>query len=306
MSKNNFDVIIIGGGPAGISCALWCVDLGLGALLLEAGSSLGGQLNWTFNPIENYLGLEASNGEELAEKFRIHAESKRINYRLESAVQRIDFGDSRVVLSINEEIEFSSLVIATGVKRRKLDIPGEEKFQGRGILISGKRDIETVRNKTVVVVGGGDAAFENVKILAEKAAKIYLVHRGTEFRAREEFVDFATAHPKVEILTNSVVEKISGGRWVESIAVRDSTNGELLSLTTDAVLTRIGVVPNSQLVLAADIVLDPDHYICVNSICETSVPNFFAIGDVANPISPTVSSAVGMGSTAAKVIRSRT
>ncbi len=267
---------------------------------------LGGQLNWTFNPIENYLGLEASDGEELAEKFRMHAKSKSINYRLESAVERIDFGDSSVVLSSSEAIKFSSLVIATGVKRRKLDIPGEEKFQGRGILISGTRDIENVKNKTVVIVGGGDAAFENVKILAEKAAKIYLVHRGTEFRAREEFVDFATAHPKVEILTNSVVEKISGGMWVESIAVRDSKNGELFSITADAVLTRIGVVPNSQLVLTSDIVLDPNHYICVNSIGETSVPNVFAIGDVANPLSPTVSSAVGMGSTAAKVIRART
>lgn len=306
MTKKDHDVIIIGGGPAGISCALWCADLGLGALLLEAGSLLGGQLNWTFNPVENYLGLEASNGEELAEKFRTHAESKRLNYRLESPVERIDFGDSSVVLSTKEEVKFSSLVIATGVKRRKLDIPGEEKFQGRGILISGKRDIDTVRNKTVVVVGGGDAAFENVKILAEKAARVYLVHRGKEFRARKEFIDFAIAHPNVEIMTNSVVEKISGATVVESIDVRDSKNGELFSLKTDAVLARIGVVPNSQLAIAAAIDIDRDHYIRVNSVCETSVPNIFAIGDVACPVSPTVSSAVGMGSTAAKVICSKT
>ncbi len=295
----NYDVIIIGGGAAGISAALWCDELGLKTLLLESNAELGGQLLWIYNEIKNHLGIEAKNGRELRDVFVKQAETRDFNIRLYTKVKEIDLENFSVTLETGERLFARAIIVATGIKRRKLNVEGEEKFQNKGIIESGKRDRNLVKDKTVVIVGGGDAAFENALITADAAAKIFLVYRGKVFRARPEFVEKVSENPKIKILTETVLTKITGRNRVEAVELKNLNSGGKQTLTTDAVLIRIGVAPDTE-IFRGKLDSDEHGYIKIDSRCETSVRGVFAVGDVANPIAPTVSSAVGMGATAAK------
>ncbi|MCU0238531.1 MAG: NAD(P)/FAD-dependent oxidoreductase [Pyrinomonadaceae bacterium] len=292
----NFDVIIIGGGAAGISAAIWCNELGLKTLLLEEKAELGGQLLWTFNPIKNYLGVETENGKELRDIFLKQIENYTFEYRLNTIIKSVNLSEKKINLDDGKELLAKFLVIATGIKRRKLGIEGENL---KGVLLSGKRDSDLVKGKNVCVVGGGDAALENALILAEKAEKVYLIHRNDKFRGREEFISQIKQNPKINIVFNSKIGKIIGKEKVESVELN---NGQ--TLIVQAVVIRIGVESNTKF-FQGQIETDNSGYIKIDSNCETSINGVFAIGDVANPIAPTISSAVGMGSTAAKVIYSK-
>ncbi len=304
MRPDYFDVVIIGGGPAGISCALWCRELGLDAVLLESGAGLGGQLNWTFNRIENHLGAHAEDGRHLLQKFLKQVEGRKLDIRPDTKITEIDFENCRLVSSGGVRFAFRFLVLATGVRRRRLGIPGEEEFAGKGILVSGKRDFGLAKGKTAVVVGGGDAAFENALILAESASKVILVHRSDQFRARREFIDRVKAARNVEILTGRVLTRFGGAQRIESVEVRDRKTGLAEEFRADFVISRIGVEPNTDF-LGGKIKLDPDGYVVTDVYGRTNLENIFAAGDVANPVSPTISSAVGMGATVAKFISLR-
>jgi thioredoxin reductase (NADPH) len=194
-----------------------------------------------------------------------------------------------------------ALVIATGVGRRKLNVDGETKFYGKGILESGQRDKNLVKNKRVLIVGGGDAALENAVLLAKTARQVYIVHRSNKFKARREFVDQLNGNPQISILFESVVTKFTGRETLTGAEIQNLQTGETKNLEIDAALIRIGVEPNTAF-LNGKLKLDDQGYITINSLGETSLPRVFAIGDVANPMSPTISSATGMGSTAAKTI----
>jgi thioredoxin reductase (NADPH) len=296
-----YDVIIIGGGAAGISAALWCDELRLKTLLLEAGSELGGQLLRIYNPIKNHLGIETENGRELRDIFIKQIENYRFDVRLQSEIVDVDLKSKTVTLSGGEVFRARILIVATGVRRRKLNVEGEEKFVGRGIIESGKRDADSVKNKKVCVIGGGDAAFENALILAETALEVTLIHRGRSFRARPEFVEQAENNRKISILTETILQKISGGEQVEAIELKDLNTKEKFTVNVQAIIFRAGVEPNTEF-LRGRVALDDNGYIKINQNCETNVRGVLAVGDVANPLAPTVSSAVGMGATAAKTI----
>ncbi|MEO8074168.1 MAG: FAD-dependent oxidoreductase [Acidobacteriota bacterium] len=298
---SNFDVVVIGGGAAGISSALWCGELGLKTLLLEANDELGGQLLRTFNPIDNYLGAQAKNGSELRDIFVRQIENRSFTIKLSSAIAEIDLRNKTILFKDGERVSSKALIIATGVRRRSLDVEGEKGFQKKGIIESGKRDQNLVKDKNAAVIGGGDAAFENALILAEAASRVTLVHRNEDFRSRSEFVERVQSSPKIKILTNSVVEKFIGNEQVEAIEIRNLQTKEAHILSVEAVLIRIGVEPNTE-IFRGQIELDKSRYFKINQNCETNLQNIFAVGDVANPLSPTISSAVGMGATAAKVI----
>ncbi len=296
-----YDVIIIGGGAAGISAALWCDELKLNALLLDSNAELGGQLLWTHNAIKNYLGVEAKNGRELRDVFVRQIENRKFDLRLNAEISAIDFSNKSLRLNDGEDFSADNLIIATGIRRRKLNVEGEDTFIGKGIIESGKRDADLVKGKKVCVVGGGDAAFENALILAETASEITLVHRGENFRARAEFVEPARMNPKIRILTETIVEKIVGGERIEKIELENLKTKESSMLAVDFILRRIGVEPITEF-LGGAIDLDNHGYIKINQNCETNIKGIFAIGDVANPLAPTISSAVGMGATAVKAI----
>lgn len=296
---DHIDVLIVGGGPAGISAALWCDELGLQAILLEKNSVFGGQLLSTFNRIENYLGLYAEDGRAVRDIFTAHIESRGIVKRLSAEVTKINAADRSVVLHDGSRIAASTLIISTGVRRRRLQVPGESEFEGRGILVSGKRDALLAAGKRVVIVGGGDAAMENALILGEHAAKTYVVHRRPEFSARPELIAAAKKVPGIEFLMNTSVTAFRGGDRLESVELHDSVNGEILTIDAEAALIRIGVEPNSELV-RGEVHVDTRGYIMVDRDGLTNIPGVFAAGDIANPVSPTINTAAGMGATAAK------
>ncbi len=297
----NFDVIIIGGGAAGLSAGLWCAELGLNALLLEANAELGGQLLWIYNSIENHLGSGAKNGCELRDVFVRQIENRRFTVRLQSEISDVNLEKKEVLVSSGEKFSARFLIIATGIRRRKLNVEGEEKFKSKGIIESGKRDAKLVKDKKVCIVGGGDAALENALILAKTASEVIVVHRRNNFRARAEFIEQAQNNQKIKILTETVLRKIVGNEQVEAVELEDLSAAELFLLNFDAVLIRVGVEPNTE-ILRGKLKLDEDGYIKINQNCETNVKGIFAVGDVANPLAPTVSSAVGMGATAVKTI----
>ncbi|MEP6923131.1 MAG: FAD-dependent oxidoreductase [Pyrinomonadaceae bacterium] len=303
-----YDVIVIGAGAAGLSAGLWCDELGLNTLLLEEQAEIGGQLLWIYNTIENHLGAEtAVNGSELRDKFASQINKRGFAIRTEAKVSAIDFKtalEKRVVLENGEQLSADFLILASGVRRRKLNVPGEDKFKGRGWLESGKRDINLVAGKIVCIIGGGDAAAENALMLAKVAKKVYLVHRRDEFRARPEFLEKISNNSRIETLTQTRVLQITGDERIEAVKLQKDNLPEPFQIAVDAVLLRIGVEPNSELFRSV-LETDAGGYIEIDNYCETSVKGVFAVGDVANPLAPTISSAVGMGATAAKVIAGR-
>ncbi len=296
-----FDAIIIGGGAAGISTAFWCDELGLDALLLEEKNELGGQLLWTYNAIKNHLGIEAENGRELCDIFLKQIKNHRFKLKLASEIDEIDLENKNIRLKNGEIYSAKFIVIATGVSRRKLKVAGEEKFKNKGIIESGKRDQKLINGKITAIIGGGDAAFENALILAATASEIFLIHRSEKFRARAEFIEKVIGNRKIKILTETRVQTIIGSERVEAVELVNSQTNEVQILPVNAILIRAGVEPNTDL-FHGKIQLDKNGYIKVNQNCETNISKVFAVGDVANPLAPTVSSAVGTGATAAKII----
>ena len=295
----DFDVIIIGGGPAGLSAALWCDELGLKTALLEAENEFGGQLLWTFNSVENYLGLSCKNGRELRDRFLAHMSGRGFLRFLQATAREADVKKKIVTLSDGKKYSGKAIVISTGVRRRKLGVDGEESFLGKGVLVSGKRDGQSVAGQTVAVVGGGDAAIENALILAKFAKKVLVVHRRDELSARPEFAEKLKYEDNIEVLYNTELTKIYGGQIVQGVELeRDNFRREL---DVEGVLIRIGVAPNSEF-LKGQLELDVNGYIKIDSLGKTNVDNVFAVGDISNPVSPTINSAVGMGATAAKTI----
>jgi thioredoxin reductase (NADPH) len=295
------DVIIIGGGPAGLSACLWCFELGLKPLLIEREPDLGGQLLSIHNPITNYLGIEARDGRELRNLFVNRLGERPEACRITGEVESIDVFEKTVRIGGGRIKAALALVVATGVRRRRLGVGGEAEFVGRGILTSGAKEKKSVTGKRVVIVGGGDAAIENALILGEFASEVIVVHRRDKFRARPELMDAAKQNERISFIQNAEVRRLVGDRHLEAVEVLNRGDGRLELLDTDALLIRIGVEPNSEIV-RGQVRTDAAGYIHVDSRCETSRPGIFAVGDIANPISPTITSAAGMGATAAKAI----
>src|SRR6267378_3600009 len=298
------DVVIIGAGPAGLSAAFWCDELGLDTLVLERAEHVGGQLSQIYNPIENYLGLKTANGHELLERFSAGLDEADFDLWTNAEIEAVDLTAKRLMLRSGEALQSISLVIATGVRRRKLGVPGEDQFAGRGIIESATRDAQLFAGKDVCVVGGGDAAAENALLLAEVCPTVTLVHRGKRLGARREFVERLQTKHCITVFRESVVQRILGNDSVEAVEILRRDAIKPFQMAVGGVLVRIGVEPNTEL-FRDQLTLTERGYIVVNSEQETTVTNVFAIGDVSNPLAPTISGATGAGATAAKVIAAR-
>lgn len=298
------DVIIIGAGAAGLSTAFWCDDLGLDTLVLEQAEHVGGQLHRVYNPINNYLGLKARNGAELLERFTADVDSAEFDLWTQTSISTVDLKAKRIALVSGEELQPIAIVIATGVRPRELGVPGEKEFVGKGMIESGARDRELVAGHDVCVVGGGDAAVENALLLAEVCPTVTLVHRGKKLRARPEFTEKLQAKHCITVFTESVLTRIIGNDRVEAVEIHRKQGLKPFQLAVRGVLIRIGVDPNTAL-FRDQLNTDDRGYVVVNNQQETNVTMVFAVGDVSNPVAPTISSATGAGATAAKVIASR-
>jgi thioredoxin reductase (NADPH) len=298
------DVIIIGAGPAGLSAAFWCDELGLDTLVLEQAEEVGGQLHRVHNPISNYLGLKARNGAELLELFTKDVSDAGFDLWTQTEIESIDVRAKRVSLRSGERLQPIAIILATGVRPRSLGLPGEKELAGKGMIESATRDRDLVAGHDVCVVGGGDAAVENALLLAEVCPTVTLVHRGRKLRARREFVQRLQPNHAVTVFTESVLTRIIGDDHLEAVEIQRKDGLKPFQLAVRGLLIRIGVEPNTELV-REQLQLDQKGYVAVNSEQETSAPMVFAIGDVSNPAAPTISGATGAGATAAKVIAAR-
>jgi len=299
-----YDVLIIGAGPAGLSAARWCDELGLDTLVLEQAEEVGGQLLSVHNAVDNYLGVRAANGRELRDLFAEQSKACDFDLWTNVEIDGVDLKTKHIALRSGEELQSIGIIIATGLRRRRLGIPGETEFQGRGIIESGARDRNQLAGKDVCVIGGGDAAAENALMLAEVCPTVTLVNRSRKLRARREFTEQLHTHHCITVFPESNVRRIIGNEHVEAVEVERRGAIKPFQMAVQGVLIRIGWEPNTDFV-RGQLELDENGYVIVGSQQETSVANVFAIGDVANPLAPTIAGAVGAGATAAKVIAAR-
>ena len=298
------DVIIIGAGPAGLSAALWCDQLGLDTLVLETEAEVGGQLLSIHHEIDNYLGRRAASGLELRDLFAGQVEEAEFDLWTEAGIESVDLHAKRIALRSGEELQSISLIIATGVRRRSLGIPGEAELKGRGIIESARRDRHLFAGRDVCVIGGGDAAAENALLLAEVCPTVTIVHRGEKMRARSEFVEQLRTNHCVTVFREAVVRRIIGSQEVEGVEILRRGAIKPFEMAGRGVLIRIGAEPNTEL-FREQLHTDERGYIITTGEHETSAGNVFAVGDVSSPLAPTIAGAAGAGATAAKVIASR-
>ncbi len=297
------DVLIIGAGPAGLSAARWCDELGLDTLVLEAAEKVGGQLLSVRNPIENYLGVRAANGLELRDRFVEQTKDCDFDLWTNVEIASLDLKAKRVLLRSGEELQSIAIIIATGLRRRKLGIPGEDEFIGRG-MIESSGDRSAFAGRDVCVIGGGDAAAENALLFAEVCPTVTLVHRGKKLRARREFTEALHTNHCITVFPESVVHRIIGTDRVEAVEIERAGSIKPFQMAVQGVIVRVGFEPNTEL-FRDQLEMDGRAYVITSSRQEASVENVFAVGDVANPLAPTISGAVGAGATAARVIASR-
>lgn len=298
------DVLIIGAGPAGLAAAFWCDQLGLDVLVIEQESEIGGQLHSIHGAIENYPGLRAKDGREFLECFAAGSAEAGFDLWTNVEIEKVDLTAKRVTLKSGEELSAITIVIATGVRRRQLGIPGEAEFAGKGIIESGARDKDLYAGKDVCIIGGGDAAVENALLLSEACATVTLVNRSKKLRARREFTEQVGSNHCVTVFNEAIATRILGSSAVEAVEIERKQAIKPFQMAVKGVLIRIGVEPNSDM-FRDQLGMDDRGYIGVTSQQETTVPNVFAIGDISNPVAPTISGAAGNGATVAKVIATR-
>ncbi|MDH6655995.1 thioredoxin reductase [Priestia megaterium] len=300
------DVLIIGGGPAGISAAVWCKRLGVECLLLEEQAQLGGQLFTIYNEIIDYPGIQAENGIEMQRKMVQHFMDMDCLYEVNTKVNSIDERSKTVKVKQQEtekEISYTYLILATGSSQRKLGVPGEQQMTDRGEVYSASADGERLKGKRVALIGGGDRAFEGAHLLASQAKQVYLIHRSTHFKAREQYVEKVLSDPGVKVMTDTEVTAIHGKHHVTSIDLK-SKNSECKNLSVDAVLIRLGIAPNVELI-KEKVTTTQSGLIVINEVHQSSDPAIYAIGDACTtPLFSSISSSAGQGAIVAKYVSS--
>ena len=290
------DVIIVGGGPAGLAAGLYTARMDLKAVLLDRGP-LGGQLLNT-ELIEDYPGFESILGSELAIKMGDHARKFGLEIRDFEPVSEIDVqnGTKIVRLESGEELRAPAVIMAAGGLPRYLEVPGEKDFWGRGVSYCAVCDGAFFKGEELAVVGGGDAAVEEGDFLTRYASKVYIIHRRNELRAQPILIDRARANPKIEFILDAVVKNITGDGKVRAVSYEHS--GHVTELTVGGVFIFIGFVPNSKL-LKMHVDHDEAGYIITDRNMQTSVEGIWAVGDVRSQLTKQIATAAGDGTTAA-------
>jgi thioredoxin reductase (NADPH) len=293
---NQYDVIIVGGGPAGLAAGLYTARMNLKAVLVDRGP-LGGQLLNT-ELVEDYPGFESILGSELATRMGDHARKFGLEVRDFEPVKEIDVeGSTKVArLESGEELRAPALIMAAGGLPRYLGVPGEKEFWGRGVSYCAVCDGAFFKGQELAVVGGGDAAVEEGDFLTRYASKVHIIHRRNELRAQPILVDRARANPKVDFILQSAVQEITGNEKVH--AVRYEQGGTVKDLPVGGVFIFVGFTPNSGL-LKVHVDHDEAGYIITGRDMQTSVDGVWAVGDVRAQLTKQIATAVGDGTTAA-------
>nr|WP_321514421.1 thioredoxin-disulfide reductase [uncultured Pseudodesulfovibrio sp.] len=292
----SYDAVVIGGGPAGMTAALYLLRAGVKVLMIEKLSP-GGQVLMTAE-IENYPGFpKGLQGWELADKFAAHLDEYELD-RINDEVRRIAVGDSVHTIFVgDEEVQTKTIILATGSRYRKLGVPGEERLLGRGVSYCALCDGNFFRDRDVAVIGGGNSALEEALYLARLVNKVYLIHRREDFRGLLCYQDKCFTHEKIEIIRNTVVDEIQGADDVETLALRNIATGDTSQLKLDGAFIFIGFEPIMDYV--PDDIMKESNGVVTDVEMRTNVPGIFAAGDIRAKMCRQVASAVGDGATAA-------
>ena len=275
-----YDVSIIGSGPAGLSAAIYAKRANLSAIVIEKEYEGTGQIAES-GRVDNYLGMPGISGYDLGETFREHAVKLEVEF-LEQEVTRIqkeESGQFQMTFSDSSVIESKTVIYAAGASPRRVDIPGEKEYVGKGVSYCATCDGAFFRKKTTAVIGGGDVALEDAIFLARLCEKVYVIHRRDEFRGAKSLQKRLMELPNVEILWDTVPEEICGAEKVETLKLFNKKTGEKSDLAVDGVFVAVGITPNSE-EFKGSVDMDPAGYIAAGEDGKTNVPGIFAAGDV--------------------------
>lgn len=295
MSVEN--VIIIGSGPAGFSAALYTGRAQLSPLLI-AGTQIGGQVALT-SEIENYPGFpEGLTGTELVSRMQLQAEKfgARVVYDIVTDIN-IESGHPYTVKTLSGEYQAWSVIITAGASPRKLNVPGEIEFTGKGVSYCATCDGFFFKGKEVVIAGGGDSAIEEALFLTKFASKILVIHRRDELRANPLLQKKAFANEKIAFLWDSVIEEIVGEQTVESVMVRNLVTNVTTEIPTEGVFIFIGHIPNTDFI-NENFEKDRAGYLVTDERMMTNIPGIFAAGEIQDPLWRQVATSVGQGTAA--------
>ena len=291
------DALILGGGMAGITAALTLQGFGLETLLVEEARSPGGQLHEIHAPITDHPFAFGSDGARYASLVLESARRAELSILVGAPVLRVSVG-AKSVKRQDGTLRGRTLLVATGLRRRSLGIPGERELLGRGVSYSANRDRTVYAGKPVVVIGGGTGAVEDALLCAEVGCQVTLLHRSARFRARTDFLARARKDPAIKIILNAAVRRIAGKDGVEAVEYRMKGSRLTRTLQAYGVFVRIGWEPRTEL-LRGQLRTDRAGYLRVGPGGATAIAGVYAAGDVCSPRCPTIANAAGQGAAAA-------
>lgn len=295
------DALIVGGGLAGLSAAFVLHGFGLDALILEGAMQPGGQLHEIHASVRDVPLAFGWDGRRIADRLLGDARAAELKILVGSLVTRLSARGRWVERgegAAAERYQARAILIATGLERRSLGVPGEAALTGRGVSVSANQDRERFAGRPVAVVGGGTAAVEDALLCADVGCDVALLHRSTRFRARSDFLARARSHPRIRFVTNAAVLRIVGTERVEAIVYRVGRGRSERSAGVNAVFVRIGWKPRTDF-LRGVVRLDRAGYVKAGEGGATSARGVWAAGDVCSPRSPSISNAIGQGAAAA-------